>query len=269
MALTAYADADHAGCQDTRRSTSGSAQFLGDKLVSWSSKKQKSTAISTTEAEYISMSGCCAQILWMRSQLTDYSTLTYDTYLFSTESKLEKGVLNDIMADLNIPANDVPMEQAPAVAPPIRTDDQILPLDEQWFNLHEDLLRDALDITPTNNNNPFVAPPSSDIVIDYVNTLEYPSMLRNVFVMSVNALYQPWRAVLSMINMCLTGKIAGYDRPRHPVLQILWGITHCSNIDYAERIWEEFVQSIPPFSPTGRSAMLLVEKKKGAALCLS
>ncbi|GJW69857.1 retrovirus-related pol polyprotein from transposon TNT 1-94 [Tanacetum coccineum] len=48
MALTAYADADHAGCQDTRRSTSGSAQFLGDKLVSWSSKKQKSTAISTT-----------------------------------------------------------------------------------------------------------------------------------------------------------------------------------------------------------------------------
>nr|GEU29825.1 hypothetical protein [Tanacetum cinerariifolium] len=72
MALTAYADADHAGCQDTRRSTSGSAQFLGDKLVSWSSKKQKSTAISTIEVEYIAMSGCCAQILWMRSQLTDY-----------------------------------------------------------------------------------------------------------------------------------------------------------------------------------------------------
>ncbi|GJU55781.1 hypothetical protein Tco_1229495 [Tanacetum coccineum] len=54
MALTAYADADHVGFQDTRRSTSRSAQFLGDKLVSWSSKKQKSTAISTTEAEYIS-----------------------------------------------------------------------------------------------------------------------------------------------------------------------------------------------------------------------
>ncbi|GKG14632.1 hypothetical protein Tco_0354232, partial [Tanacetum coccineum] len=68
----AYADADHAGCQDSRRSTSGSAQFLGDRLVSWSSKKQRSTAISNTEAEYIAMSGCCAQILWMRSQLKDY-----------------------------------------------------------------------------------------------------------------------------------------------------------------------------------------------------
>ncbi|GJV88361.1 hypothetical protein Tco_1532299 [Tanacetum coccineum] len=67
ITLTAYADADHAGCQDSRRSTSGSAQFLRDRQVSWSSKKQRSTAISTTEAEYIAMSGCCAQILWMRS----------------------------------------------------------------------------------------------------------------------------------------------------------------------------------------------------------
>ncbi|GJW66786.1 putative reverse transcriptase domain-containing protein [Tanacetum coccineum] len=72
MSLTAYSDADHAGCQDTRRNTSGSAQFLGDKLVSWSSKKQKSTAISSTEAEYIALSGFCAQILWMRSYVTDY-----------------------------------------------------------------------------------------------------------------------------------------------------------------------------------------------------
>nr|GEW40229.1 retrovirus-related Pol polyprotein from transposon TNT 1-94 [Tanacetum cinerariifolium] len=56
MSLTAYADADHMGCQDTRSSTSGSAQFIGDKLVSWSSKKQKCTAISSTEAEYIALS---------------------------------------------------------------------------------------------------------------------------------------------------------------------------------------------------------------------
>ncbi|GJS69201.1 retrovirus-related pol polyprotein from transposon TNT 1-94 [Tanacetum coccineum] len=66
IAITAYADADHAGCQDTRRSTFGCMQLLGDKLVSWSSKRQKSAAISSTKAEYIAMSGCCAQILWMR-----------------------------------------------------------------------------------------------------------------------------------------------------------------------------------------------------------
>nr|GEY37531.1 uncharacterized mitochondrial protein AtMg00810-like [Tanacetum cinerariifolium] len=54
--LTAFTDADYAGCQDTRRSTSGSAQFLEGRLVSWSLKKQKSMAISTTEAEYIALS---------------------------------------------------------------------------------------------------------------------------------------------------------------------------------------------------------------------
>ncbi|GJR70424.1 retrovirus-related pol polyprotein from transposon TNT 1-94 [Tanacetum coccineum] len=57
MALTAYEDTDHAGCQYTRRNTSGSVQFLRDKLVSWSSKKHKSTSISTIKAEYIAMSG--------------------------------------------------------------------------------------------------------------------------------------------------------------------------------------------------------------------
>nr|GFA69596.1 retrovirus-related Pol polyprotein from transposon TNT 1-94 [Tanacetum cinerariifolium] len=72
VALTAFADADHTGCQDTRRSTSGSVQFLGERLISWSSKRQKSAAISSTEAGYIALSGCCAQILCMRSQLLDY-----------------------------------------------------------------------------------------------------------------------------------------------------------------------------------------------------
>nr|GEU58623.1 retrovirus-related Pol polyprotein from transposon TNT 1-94 [Tanacetum cinerariifolium] len=72
ITLTAFADADHVGYQDTCRSTSGSMQFLGDRLVSWSSKRQKSVVISNTEAEYIALSGCCSQILWMGSQLTDY-----------------------------------------------------------------------------------------------------------------------------------------------------------------------------------------------------
>ncbi|GJW05412.1 retrovirus-related pol polyprotein from transposon TNT 1-94 [Tanacetum coccineum] len=72
IALITYAYVDHAGCQDTRRSTSGSMQLLGDRLVSWSSKRQKSAAMSSTKAEYIVMSGCCAQILWMRSHLTGY-----------------------------------------------------------------------------------------------------------------------------------------------------------------------------------------------------
>ncbi|GKB64566.1 hypothetical protein Tco_0920752 [Tanacetum coccineum] len=73
MALTTYADADHAGCQDTRRSTSRTAQFLGDKLVSWSSKKQTSTSISSTEAEYIAIAIalCCNNVQHSRSKHID------------------------------------------------------------------------------------------------------------------------------------------------------------------------------------------------------
>ncbi|GJV28644.1 hypothetical protein Tco_1385092 [Tanacetum coccineum] len=75
MSLTAYADADHAGCQDTRRSTSGSAQFLGDKLVNWSSKKQKCIVISSTEAEYIAFKSvialCCNNVQHSKAKHID------------------------------------------------------------------------------------------------------------------------------------------------------------------------------------------------------
>nr|GEY25921.1 uncharacterized mitochondrial protein AtMg00810-like [Tanacetum cinerariifolium] len=72
LELTRFSDADYAGCKDTFKSTSGGAQFLGEKLVSWSSKKQDCTVLSTAKAEYVSLSACCAQVLWMRTQLTDY-----------------------------------------------------------------------------------------------------------------------------------------------------------------------------------------------------
>nr|GFC77137.1 uncharacterized mitochondrial protein AtMg00810-like [Tanacetum cinerariifolium] len=67
-----FSDADYAGCKDTFKSTSGGAQFLGEKLVRWSSKKKDCMALSTAEAEYMSLSACCAHVLWMRTQLMDY-----------------------------------------------------------------------------------------------------------------------------------------------------------------------------------------------------
>nr|GEX03299.1 uncharacterized mitochondrial protein AtMg00810-like [Tanacetum cinerariifolium] len=70
--LTAFSDADHAGCIDTHKSTSGGIQFLCDKLVSWMSKKHKCTTMSSTEAEYVVLSASCTQVMWMRTQLQDY-----------------------------------------------------------------------------------------------------------------------------------------------------------------------------------------------------
>ncbi|GKF56772.1 hypothetical protein Tco_0170309, partial [Tanacetum coccineum] len=70
--LTRFSDADYARCRDSFKSTSGRTKFLGEKLVSWSSKKQDCTVPSTMEVEYVSLSACCAQVLWMRTQLADY-----------------------------------------------------------------------------------------------------------------------------------------------------------------------------------------------------
>nr|GEV17914.1 E-beta-farnesene synthase [Tanacetum cinerariifolium] len=87
------------------------------------------------------------------------------------------------MADVNVNA---PADQAPTMAPPTRTDDQILP-------------------------------------------------------------HIRWRAFIAIINLYLTGKTSGLKRPRALVLQILWGVVNRAHIDYAERIWEEFTQSIHNF----------------------
>ncbi|GKE27852.1 hypothetical protein Tco_1443236 [Tanacetum coccineum] len=195
----------------------------------------------------------------------------------------------DTMADVNVNA---PAEQAPAMAPPTRTDDQILPrsswvsvgknncyldveksqsnpiykiavdilrhtnffraftasstilsiyiqqfwdtvryvknigsyncqLDEQWFDLTKDILRDALQITPVDNNNPFSSPPTPDALINFVNELGYPKVVRTLSVVVTNDMFQPWRALTTIINLCLTRKTTTFERPRAPVLQIL------------------------------------------------
>ncbi|GKA17199.1 hypothetical protein Tco_0697036 [Tanacetum coccineum] len=60
-----------------RKSTSGGCQILRGKLVCWSAKKQSSVAMSLAEAEYVAAAGCCAQVLWIKSQLADFDAL-YD-----------------------------------------------------------------------------------------------------------------------------------------------------------------------------------------------
>nr|GEU29740.1 copia protein [Tanacetum cinerariifolium] len=84
--LTAFSDADHTGCINTRKSTSGGIQFLGDKLVSWMSKKQDCTAMSSAEAKYMALSASCAQVMWMRTQLQDYG-LHYNKIPFYCDSQ--------------------------------------------------------------------------------------------------------------------------------------------------------------------------------------
>ena len=71
--LVGYCDADYTGDRLERKSTSGSCQFLGENLISWSSKRQSTIALSTAEADYIAVAGCSTQMLWMKSQLENFN----------------------------------------------------------------------------------------------------------------------------------------------------------------------------------------------------
>nr|GEU37565.1 ribonuclease H-like domain-containing protein [Tanacetum cinerariifolium] len=84
--ITAFSDADHAGCIDSRKITSGRIQFLGDKLVSWMSKKQNCTKMSSAEAEYLALSTSCAEVMWMRTQLQEYG-FNYNKILLYCDSQ--------------------------------------------------------------------------------------------------------------------------------------------------------------------------------------
>ncbi|GKC23643.1 hypothetical protein Tco_1025793 [Tanacetum coccineum] len=213
------------------------------------------------------------------------------------------------MADVN-----APIEQAPAVAPPTRTDEQILPrirwvpigksncyldakklqsnpiykiavdilkhtnffratdggykcqLDEQCFNLTKDALRDALQITPVNNNKAFSSPPTQDTLINFVNNQGYPKEVKHLSNVVTNDMFQPWRALTTIINLCLTGKTFGFERPRALVLQILWSIINRAHIDYVERMWEEFTQSIHTFTKDKKNLAQHTQGKKKATL---
>ncbi|GJU13015.1 hypothetical protein Tco_1135411 [Tanacetum coccineum] len=252
--------------------------------------------------------------------------------LFLDKEEKSSFILINIMADVN-----ALVEQAPALAPPTRTDEQILPrirwvpigksncyldaeksqsnpiykiavdilkhtnffraftasstipaiyiqqfwdticydrtdggykcqLDEQWFNLTKDTLRDALQITPVNNNKAFSSPPTQDTLINFVNGLGYPKEVKHLSNVVTNDMFQPWRALTTIINLCLTGKTSGFERPRAPVLQILWGVINRAHIDYAERMWEEFTQSIHTFTEDKKNLAQHTQGKKKATL---
>ncbi|GJZ49517.1 hypothetical protein Tco_0603707 [Tanacetum coccineum] len=264
------------------------------------------------EAEYIAMSGCSAQILWMRSQLTDYGfafnmllLLCYHSAICSCcnnvqhsrskhidirhhfiREQVENGVVELYFVTTGYQLVDIftkalPRERFKFILSATWNDrydsgysqrlqkrmkrsknmvfmyplydDEILPFNSwvpigksnfvlgsskeakkkpifqisvryyakqhNFFRafmlsalfqlLHANLLREALEITPIDQAHQFVSPPSGDAIIDFVNGLGYPGAVHFVSRMVVNHLYQPWRAILSMINQCLTGKTSG------------------------------------------------------------
>jgi hypothetical protein len=142
--LIGYSDSDYAGCKIDRKSISGTCQLLERSLVSWSSKKQNSVALSTAEAEYVSAGSCCAQLLWMKQTLLDYgvkfncipllcdneSAVKIDTNPVQHKRTKHIDICHHFLR-VHVSKGDIVMES-------VRTDDQLAdiftkPLDETHF----------------------------------------------------------------------------------------------------------------------------------------
>jgi hypothetical protein len=139
-----YSDSDYTGCKIDRKSTSGGCHLLRRSLVSWTSKKQNSVALSTTEAEYIATSACSAQILYMKQTLLDYDVVLEKVPLLCDNESAIKLANNPVQHSCikhidichyflrdHVVKRDISLQS-------VRTDDQLAdiftkPLDESHF----------------------------------------------------------------------------------------------------------------------------------------
>nr|GEX30600.1 uncharacterized mitochondrial protein AtMg00810-like [Tanacetum cinerariifolium] len=199
MSLTSYEDADRAGCQDTRRSTSGSAQFLGDKLVSWSSKKQKSTAISSIEAEYIALSRCCDQILWMRSQLKDYGFQFNMIPLYLDNKSATALCCNNVQHSR---AKHIDLW---AIVDKHKASYQFK-IENKRFSVNVEVFRDILNIYPRIMGQEFDEPPTKEEALFFIRELGHFGEIKYITDVIIDHLHQPWRTFASIIKKSLCGK---------------------------------------------------------------
>nr|GEV81546.1 hypothetical protein [Tanacetum cinerariifolium] len=223
MALTAYTDADHVGCQDTRRSTSESAQFLGDKLILWMRSQLSDYGFDFNKIPMYcdnrsAIALCCNNVKHSKSKHIDIR----HHYI---REKVERGVVELYFVTTNYQLADIFTKAVP----------------RQRFEFILSRLEEKSSVHPNN----------------------FPSMILQKLIWNSHI---GLKALTTIINLCLTGKTSGFERPRAPVLQILWGVVIRAHIDYAERVWEELTQSIHTFIDDKRNLAQHTSGKKKATL---
>nr|GFA57424.1 hypothetical protein [Tanacetum cinerariifolium] len=104
--------------------------------------------------------------------------------------------------------------------------------------------REMLHISPRVPGQSFAELPFEEEILEFLRFLRHSAQIKTLTDVNVNKLYQPWRSFAIVINKCLTGKSSGIDSLRLSQAQILWGLYHRRNIDYAFLIWEDFVYQV-------------------------
>ncbi|GJR98575.1 hypothetical protein Tco_0270749 [Tanacetum coccineum] len=104
--------------------------------------------------------------------------------------------------------------------------------------------REMLQICPKLPNQQFEELPFEEAILTFLRDLGHSGEIKMITDVNVNKLHQPWRSFAAVINKCLSGKSTGYDSLRLSQAQILWGMYHKKNVDYAYLLWEDFVYQV-------------------------
>nr|GEZ35909.1 uncharacterized mitochondrial protein AtMg00810-like [Tanacetum cinerariifolium] len=104
--------------------------------------------------------------------------------------------------------------------------------------------RDMLHVCPRVPGQSFDELPFEAEILEFLRSLGHSDEIRHLTDVNVNKLFQPWRSFRAVINKCLTGKSSSFDSFRLSQAQLLWGLYHSRNVDYAFLIWEDFVYQI-------------------------
>nr|GFA69738.1 hypothetical protein [Tanacetum cinerariifolium] len=113
---------------------------------------------------------------------------------------------------------------------------------EQQVALDEALVRGAQ--SPRVPGQSFAELPFEEEILEFIRFLGHSAQIKTLTDVNVNKIYQPWRSFAAIINKCLTGKSSGFDSLRLSQAQILWGLYHKRNFDYAFLIWEDLVYQV-------------------------
>ncbi|GJR06046.1 monodehydroascorbate reductase [Tanacetum coccineum] len=263
---TAYADADHAGA-DKRTRFEFILPRLGMEVLKPEDTQKSSGMGSGCVNGMTSLSMANAEQAPARASpvRTDEQIVPRNQWVpigksncYLNEEKSQRNPIFKIAVDILKQTNFFRAFTASSTIPAIY-------IQQFWDTIRFD---NALQITPVDNNRAFSSPPTPDTLVEFVNELGYPKEVVHLSNVTTNDMFQPWRALATIINLCLTGKTSGFERPRAPALQILWGIVNRAHIDYAERMWEEFTQSIHTFTEDKRKLAQHTLGKKKATLIL-
>nr|GEZ74766.1 retrovirus-related Pol polyprotein from transposon TNT 1-94 [Tanacetum cinerariifolium] len=221
VSLTAFADADHAGYQDTHRSISRSVQFMGERLISWSSKRQKSVAISNCNPVFILKAIIPTK---KKLDLTTGINFLRKKAFFLSKSTLpvmclcfEEDSLTFLESRAFLVTADVPeiyMQEFWATAK-LHHNSIRFKMDSRKSVLNLEAFREMLHISLRIPSQSFAELSFEEEIMEFLRSLEHSDEIRHLTDVNVNKLYQPWRSFASVINKCLTGKSSGIDSFRN------------------------------------------------------